>query len=475
VFGYCATGAGPVRATIPPMESWDAVETVARIRKGEVSVSEVLEATIRRAEAAGALNAIVTDTFERARARAASGALEGAFAGLPTFVKDLSQVKGVCTGWGSAGAADLVSKKSDPFVKKFERTGVLVVGKSATPELGLTATTEPLLRGATRNPWDPTRTPGGSSGGAGALVAAGVVPLAHANDGGGSIRIPAACCGLVGLKPTRGLLDMEGSNLLPVNVAVHGCVTRTVRDTIAFHRAMSGLGEIAPAPPRPLRMGLYVDAPTGTPVDAQVQDAVRAAGRACEALGHQVDEIACPFPAQVIDDFLVYWGLLAWIQITTAPLLLHRGFDNTRIEPWARGLSASFTSNRGRVFGAIRRLRRFGRDYAKVFERCDVLVSPSVATPAPPLGHLATDLPYETHHDRVRTFAAFTPLHNAAGAPAISLPLGRTSTQLPLGVQFAAARGRDALLLELAQTLEAAHPWPKTASARQVPRPTSTT
>ena len=139
------------------MESWDAVETVARIRKGEVSASQVLEATIQRAEAAGALNAIVTDTFGRARARAASGALEGAFAGLPTFVKDLSQMKGVRTGWGFAGAADLVSTKSDPFVKKLERTGVLVVGKSATPEFGMTATTEPLLRGATRNPWDPAR------------------------------------------------------------------------------------------------------------------------------------------------------------------------------------------------------------------------------------------------------------------------------------------------------------------------------
>jgi amidase len=448
------------------MESWDAVETVARIRKGEVSASEVLEATIQRAEAAGALNAIVTDTFGRARARAASGALEGAFAGLPTFVKDLSQMKGVRTGWGSAGAADLVSTKSDPFVKKLERTGVLVVGKSATPEFGMTATTEPLLRGATRNPWDPARSAGGSSGGAAALVAAGVVPLAHANDGGGSIRMPAACCGLVGFKPTRGLLDMEGSNLLPVNLAVHGCVTRTVRDTIAFHRAMCGLGDIAPAPARPLRMGLYVDAPAGTDVDAQVQDAVCAAGRACQALGHHVDEIPCPFPAQVIDDFLDYWGFLAWIQIKTARLALHRGFDKTRIEPWARGLMASFTLNRRRVFSATRRLRRFHKDYATVLERYDVLVSPTVAAPAPPLGYLATDLPYETHYDRVRTFAAFTPLQNIAGAPAISLPLGRSTTRLPLGVHFAAARGRDALLLELAQTLENAHPWPRMASAR---------
>lgn len=446
------------------METWDAVETVARIRKGDVSAAEVLEATIERAQGAGALNAIVTETYARARARVAAGApAGGVLAGLPTFLKDLSQLAGVATGWGSAGAARLVSKKSDPFVKRLERAGVIVIGKSATPELGMTATTEPLCRGATRNPWDPARSSGGSSGGAAALVAAGVVPLALASDGGGSIRIPAAICGLVGLKRTRGLLDAEGSSLLPVNVAVHGCVTRTVRDTIAFHRAMSGLGEVAAAPARALRLGLYVDAPTGTPVDPQMQAAVRDAGRACAAMGHEVIEIECPFPAQVIDDFLTYWGFLAWLQIKAARLMLHRSFDTTQIEPWTRGLAGSFTADRRRGLAAIRRLRRFPQAYAEVLTRYDVLVSPTVAAPAPPLGHLATDLPYETHYDRVRTFAAFTPLHNAAGAPAISLPLGRTTTGLPLGVQLAAAPGRDALLLELAQALEQAHPWPRTA------------
>ena len=142
--------------------------------------------------------------------------------------------------------------------------------------------------------------------------------------------------------------------------------------------------------------------------------------------------------------------------------MLHKSFDKTRIEPWTAGLRASFTSRKKVGFAAIRRLRHFHKTYAEVMQQYDVLVSPSVAAPAPPIGHLATDLPYETHYDRVRTFAAFTPLHNVAGAPAISLPLGRTTTGLPLGVQFAAARGNDTLLLELAQTLEAAHPWPQT-------------
>ncbi|MGQ0649740.1 MAG: amidase family protein, partial [Gemmatimonadaceae bacterium] len=175
---------------------------------------------------------------------------------------------------------------------------------------------------------------------------------------------------------------------------------------------------------------------------------------------------ACPFPRQVNDDFLVYWGFLAWLQVKTARLMLDGRFDKTKVEPWTRGLATSFTSNRRRAFGAIRRLRTFAKAYADVLATYDVLISPTVATPAPPLGHLATDLPYETHFDRVGTFAAFTALFNAAGAPAISLPLGRTTTNLPLGIQFAAARNQDALLLSLAQTLEQAQPWPLAAPTR---------
>ena len=201
-------------------------------------------------------------------------------------------------------------------------------------------------------------------------------------------------------------------------------------------------------------------------VDAQVQDAVRAAGRACQALGHHVDEIPCPFPAQVIDDFLDYWGFLAWIQIKTARLVLHRGFDKTRIEPWASGLMASFTSNRRRVFSAIRRLRRFHKDYATVLERYDVLVSPSVAAPAPPLGYLATDFPVR---DPLRPGAHVRRVHAApqrrrrAGDLAAAWAHHHPASA---GRAFRGGARPDALLLELAQTLENAHPWPRMASAR---------
>ncbi len=445
------------------MDEWDAVETLARIQRGDVSAAEVLEAAIARTEAAAALGAVVATSFDRARASLIAGAPGGDLAGLPTFVKDLCQVKGVATGWGSAGAGAFVSRTSDPFVRRFETTGVRVLGKSATPEFGLTATTEPLYREPARNPWDPTRSTGGSSGGAAALVAAGVVPLAHASDGGGSIRIPAACCGLVGYKPSRRVMDMEGSRLLPVNVAVHGVVTRTVRDTIAFHRAMTKLGPVDAGPARPLRIGVFVDSPVAAPVDPEVQAAVVAAGRACAALGHEVTELACPFSTQLLDDFLSYWGFLAWLQVKTARLMLHRGFDRTRVEPWTSGLAATFTAGRRATVAAIRRLRRFERVFAALMERHDVLVSPTVACPAPPLGYLATDQPFATKFERIRAYCPFTAPYNVAGAPAISLPLGRSRAGLPIGVQFGAARGRDRTLLELATSLEAAHPWPRRA------------
>ncbi|MDP1580461.1 MAG: aspartate--tRNA ligase, partial [Candidatus Didemnitutus sp.] len=192
--------------------------------------------------------------------------------------------------------------------------------------------------------------------------------------GGGSIRIPAACCGLVGLKPSRRRFDMEGSELLPVNIAVHGVVSRSVRDTAAFHQALEShrppkgvpaMGPMAPEPPRGLRVAVFTDAPLGTPVDPEHRDAALALGKLVESLGHTVEEIDCPFDGQVSDDFLDYWTMVAWLQIATAPVTLHWRFDRAQLEPWARGLSSAFTSRVGRVLGATRRLRGFTRTYAE--------------------------------------------------------------------------------------------------------------
>ncbi|MCC7381747.1 MAG: amidase [Deltaproteobacteria bacterium] len=453
------------------LAEWDAVETAARVRSGAVTAREVIEAAILRAEAAASLGAVVAPTYERARARA-DGAEGAALFGVPTFVKDLAQVQGVQTSWGSRGAGDYVSRKTDPFVRSLEETGLLMLGKSATPELGLTATTEPLDRAPCRNPWAPSRSSGGSSGGAASLVAAGVVPLAHGSDGGGSIRIPAACCGLVGLKPSRFRLDMEGSNLLPVNIATDGVLTQTVRDTIAFYetleskrprRRVEPIGPVASEPRAGLRVAVFADAPLGTPVDAEHQGAARGLGRLLESCGHRVEEITCPFEAQVIEDFLTYWGLVAWVQLTSARVMLHWGFDRSRFEPWSTGLARSFSSNRLATLAAVGRLRRFGRRYAEVMATYDLLVCPTVAHPPPPLGHFSADLAFETVFDRLRNFVPFTPIQNIAGAPAISLPWGQSRSGAPIGVQLAAAPGADRLLLEVAQVIEAAQPWPRIA------------
>ena len=443
------------------MATWDATETASRVARGETSAREVLEAAILRAEATTALGGIASTAFAAARG-SVDAPRDGVFAGVPTFVKDLAQAKGMEIAWGSKTVGVVRSKRSDPFVRRLESTGVVVLGKSTTPEFGLTATTEPVGGIPARNPWDPTRTAGGSSGGAGVLVAAGVVPLAHGSDGGGSIRIPAACCGLVGLKPSRGVMDMEASPLLPVNVAVHGVLTRTVRDTAVFHRALGRSSEAGERPARRLRIGVFVEPPAGTPVHPDVRESVLAASRTCRALGHSVDEIPCPFEPNFTDAFLLYWRFIAWIQVRAGRLLVNPRFDASKIEPWTRGLVRSFEQQPKSVASAILRLRAFGARYAEVFERYDVLVSPTVASPALPLGVVAPDGLFDEVLDRLRTFAPFTPIQNAAGAPAISLPLGRSGV-LPVGVQLAAARGRDALLLELAAELEQAMPWERHA------------
>lgn len=449
------------------LAKWDAVETLEHVKRKEVSPAEVVQAAITRARDAAVLGAVVTPTFELALSAAAKRS-QGALAGVPFFIKDLAQVAGVRTAWGSAAAGQYVSSRSDPTVKTFEAIGLISLGKSATPELGLTGTTEPLAFGPCRNPWRPTHSTGGSSGGAAALVAAGVVPIAHASDGGGSIRIPASCCGLVGLKATRGRFDMEGSKLLPVNVAVHGVVSRTVRDTVAFWEAVEKqrgarrlppIGALSASPKKPLRIAGYFDSPMGQPVHPDARAAAERALKLCEQLGHKVELIPCPVDRQVTEDFLRLWGFLAFTQARAGRLLMHRGFDASKLEPWTLGFARYFTDSLPASLRAIRRLRGFKDTWAKLMERYDVILSPTLAQPPPAIGHLTTDQPFEVLLERIITYTPFAAPINAAGAPALSLPLGRSADGLPMGAQFAAAHGQERLLLELGRALEEASPW----------------
>lgn len=450
------------------LRTWDATETLEHLARKNVSPVEVMEAAVRRAEAARELGALVTPTFDRALADAKQPR-PGPFSGVPSALKDLAKQRDVRTTFGSRGANQTPSKANEAWVSAFEGLGFVSLGKSATPELGLTATTEPLGFAPCRNPWDPTRSAGGSSGGAASLVASGVVPMAHGSDGGGSIRIPAACCGLVGLKPTRGRFDMEGSNQLPVNVAVQGVLTRSVRDTSAFWAALSQAVPRKHLPPmtssrrepgRPLRIAFSAGTPNGGPVDARHVEAMKRVARTCESLGHRVEEHPSFIDAQFMNDFLDYWSFVAWAQRTFMGVVTQRGFDGAQVDAWTEGLCARFSSQRLKTIGAVRRLRTFHQRFLAHFERFDVLLTPTLAHPPPPLGHLSPDVDFAVQFERLIAYVPFTPAFNVSGAPAISLPLARTAGGLPIGLQFGANRGQEALLLELSAQLEAALPWP---------------
>jgi amidase len=446
------------------LSTWDAVETAERIRRREVSAPEVIDAALRRAADMRSLNAIVTSTESLARA-AAARTPNGPFFGVPTAIKDLAHVRGVRTASGTAASGTWIANRTSSVVRAFEELGFVSIGKSATPELGMTGTTEPIAFGPCRNPHAKEHSTGGSSGGAAALVASRVVPIAHGSDGGGSIRIPAACCGLVGLKPSRGRLDMEGSNLLPVNIAVDGVLTRTVRDTVAFWtalerhekpRGIAPIGHVAKAPARRLKLAVFVDSPIETTVDPEVRAATERTAALCVELGHEVRPIPCPFGPQVVHDFLRLWTFVGFVQARAGRLLVHPRFERRKLEPFTHGFARDFVSKIPETFAAMRRLRGFAARYASIVAPYDALLGPTLGELPPKLGHLATDQDYATTIDRLFSFTPFTGLINAAGAPALSMPMGESASGLPIGVQLMGAHGAERVLLELASELELA-------------------
>ena len=444
----------------------DAVETAARIRAGELEPGEVIAAAVERARRLGpALNAIPVETCDAALRRAREP-LAGPFAGVPTFVKAIDDLAGVENDRGSRAHAGVVSTHTEPFIEAFLATGLVSLGKSSSPECGLTGTTEPLAHGPTRNPWLLSHTPGGSSGGAGALVAARVVPVAQGSDGGGSIRIPAAFCGLVGLKPSRdrGFAPGVGERL-PVRLLTYGALTRTVRDTALLvaaleeripARRLPPVGRVEGPARERLGIGVFTESPLAGPVHPEVHEATLAAGRTCAELGHTVREIPCPFEGRLLDDFWIFWSFLAWGFLVQTRFVKRSAFDPEQLEPWTRGLASWFRAHLAHAPAAVLRLRAAHRVSARAFAHHDVLLCPTAATPAPELGHLGPEVPFETALERVRDTFCFTPVQNATGDPAISVPLGLSRDGLPIGVQAVAPHGGEARLLALAYELEAA-------------------
>ncbi len=448
----------------------DLTALLGRLARRDVSPAELRAAAVARTRLANEQLNAVTAWVEEPLATEVAVPDDAPFAGIPTLLKDNEELTGYLTTQGSSAVGDRPAAASSPWVAQYLQLGVVPIAKTTLPEFGLTASTESVRFGATRNPWDTGRSAGGSSGGSAALVAAGAVPMAHANDGGGSIRIPAACCGLVGLKPSRGrLVDRPELARLPVQIAVQGVLTRSVRDTARYYAAaerlyrnpaLPELGLVERADPGRLRIGLVLAGIRGLPVEADTVAAVRRAGQLCEELGHHVAETTPPVDDQFGPDFLRYWAFLAFSLKNAGGLLFGSEFDGSRTEEFTKGLSGLFARQAERLPGSLRRLRRLAQEHESAFERYDLIVSPVLGHRPPRIGYLGPDVDFRTHLVRLLRFASFTPLQNVSGSPGLSLPLGRTSTGLPVGVQLAAPFGHDRRLLSLAYGLEEAAPWP---------------
>lgn len=450
----------------------DMVDLLRRLERREVSPAELREAAVSRAHAAdAAVNAVTAWVPEQRRAAPGES---GPLAGIPTVVKDNEELAGLPTLQGSLAVRDDAARSDAPFVAQLRELGLDPIGKTTLPEFGLTATTESTRFGATRNPWDTSRSTGGSSGGSAALVAAGVVPLAHANDGGGSIRIPASCCGLVGLKPSRGrLIDLPEIERLPVNIITQGVVTRSVRDTARYfaeaeklyaNSALPRIGLVDRPAVKRLRIGVVTDF-ADRPVSGETMAALRATVQVCADLGHWVEEIEFPFSDRDGRDFLRYWALLAYSLKNFGGRVLGEPFESGRTEVLTDGLSRFLGSVAERVPLSLWRLRRWSRRPEAGIAPFDVLLTPVLGHEPPPIGYLGPDVDFRTHMTRLMRYAGFTAMNNVTGSPAISLPMGRSAAGLPLGMQFAAPVGGERTLLELALELEEAQPWRTTPAA----------
>lgn len=446
----------------------DAVGLVAAIQQREVAATDVVDAAIARVEQVdGRLGAVAYADFDRARAEARD-LRGGFFAGVPTFVKDNVDVAGMPTGSGSDSYEAHPIRRDGDFARMYLATGLLPLGKTQLSEYGFSASAEHPRLGAVRSPWNPEHTAGASSAGSAALVAAGAVPLAHGNDGGGSIRIPASVNGLVGLKPTRDRLAQDKlMREMPLRIVADGVLTRSVRDTAAFFRESEKVYRALALPPigditRPGRTRLRVAVVTteaGVAASPEVAELTLATARLLEDLGHTVEHVDSAASDSLADDFLLYWSLLAMSIVASGRRQHGRGWHPENLDNLTTGLARHARRHLHRLPGAILRLKRSRRHTARMYADHDVVLSPTLVRETPRIGWLDPTQDYDTILAHLLEWVAFTPVQNVTGEPAISLPLATTAAGLPQGMMFAADLGREALLLELALELEEARPW----------------
>lgn len=472
---------GNAHAMSEVLDTHDSLGLADLVKKRKVSPTELLEAAIGRAEALNPrFNFMAQKHYDYARKAIAAGLPQGPFSGVPWLLKDLNTyIAGEVTENGSRLYKGQRASVTSELVRRIERAGFVIFGKTTTPEFGLTGTTESVLMGPTRNPWNRERIAGGSSGGAAAAVAAGVIPAAHATDGGGSIRIPASACGLFGLKPSRGRVPMgpartEGWG----GMSVHHAVSRTVRDSAAIldatHGVEAGSRYSAPTPEQPflqevgrdpgkLRVALMLSPYSGAPVDPEVVEATRAAAKLLESLGHHVEEAAPRIDMAAIgaSSFALMASSVAADCIDRAKALgIELGPDvleRTTLDFVAMGKSYTgmdFARGNNAYQAAAVTIAQF-------MERYDVILSPTLSAPPLPLGHIGLDTGRSMMEwgREVGTFTAFTGIYNGTGQPSMSLPLAMSKDGLPIGIMVTGRYGEEGLLFRLAGQVEKAAPW----------------
>ncbi|HXJ78378.1 MAG TPA: amidase [Candidatus Methylomirabilis sp.] len=457
----------------------DATALAGLIARRDVSPAEVLEAAIARAQAVNpAINAIVHTQYEQARRAIAGLPVDGPLRGVPYLIKDLGFYEtGEPATFGSSLFKDFVADHDTAYVTRGKKAGLLIMGRSASPEFGLNPNTEPRLYGSCRNPWNLAYSPGGSSGGAAAAVSAGILPVAHATDGGGSIRIPAAQCGLFGLKPSRGRISMapdagEGWG----GLSAGHVVSRSVRDSALLLDCTAGpepgdpyaaptpegpFTDAVGRPPRTLRIALMLKDHRGARLHPECLKAVQNAARLCESLGHIVKEAdpgldlvkLRPLNARISAVNTARTCTMRWKALGREP-----DPGDVETSTWAvyqRGLQLSGVE----YVEAMAAVHAAGRAMGAFLTKYDVILSTTLAGPPPRLGYFDQNGDVATFTERVTEYLSVTPLHNATGTPAMSVPLHWTADGLPVGVHFAGRYGEEATLLALAAQLEQAQPW----------------
>ena len=465
---------------MPDFESYDALGLAKLVKDRQVTAGELLQTAIERVEARNPkINAVVSKLYDEAKAQIAAGLPDGAFAGVPFLLKDLGlQLAGTVTSGGSNFFADARADHDSELVARYKRAGLVIFGKTNTSEFGLSTSTEPRLHGPTRNPWNLEHSAGGSSGGAAAAVAAGMLPLANASDGGGSIRVPASCCGLFGLKPTRARVPMgpdvgEGWSGSSV---VHA-VSRSVRDSAALLDATAGpdigdpyfappqerpyLAEVGQSPGR-LKIAMTTKAWNGQPVDEDCARAVHQAAQLCERLGHHIEEASPAIPATELaaaNRVIISANVRASLEARGKALGREPKAGDVEGITWTMS-EYGRTARASDYAAAIQVLHRTGRIVGRFLTQYDMLLTPTQCRPPHRLGVLDM-MTGDTKAFTEAIFGtiAFTAPFNATGNPAMSVPLGWSQAGLPIGIQFVGPFGDEATLFRLAAQLEAIEPW----------------